>query len=182
MAEIWKYVSNTDKHYSVSNLGRVRSNGVVYIASNGYKDCVFHREPKILKQTKTNDGYLTVRINRTICLVHRLICREFVDNQCNKPFVNHKDGNKTNNCADNLEWVTAYENNIHAIRTGLRPSGEKCKNHKLTQAQVNEIRALHKPHTRGFGCKTLSKKYGVHHSVIQKILNGEKWKDYERDN
>ena len=51
--------------------------------------------------------------------VHRLVATAFHKNSQNKPMVNHKDGNKHNNAASNLEWVTAQENNRHAADTGL---------------------------------------------------------------
>lgn len=78
----------------------------------------------ILKPQKHNNGYLIVNIkipnkkSKTF-LVHRLIAETFIPNPENKPCVNHKDGNKLNNCVDNLEWVTYTENEIHAYKNDL---------------------------------------------------------------
>lgn len=55
-------------------------------------------------------------------LLHRIIAEAFVENEGNKPEVNHVDGNKENNCAENLEWVTRAENLQHAYDTGLMPN------------------------------------------------------------
>lgn len=51
--------------------------------------------------------------------IHRLLAITFITNPYNKPEVNHIDGNKQNNCLENLEWVTSSENSIHALETKL---------------------------------------------------------------
>lgn len=71
-----------------------------------------------LKQYDVN-GYKQVKIGYKHVYVHRLVAAAFIANPDRKPFVNHKDGNKSNNHVDNLEWVTAKENSHHALIAGL---------------------------------------------------------------
>lgn len=158
MQEIWKRFKDTD--YQVSNLGNVFS---VY---NG-------------KQLKPfmNDRYLVVDLFaytvRQRIAVHRMVAIAFIENPDNKEYVNHIDGNKLNNCVDNLEWVTASENSIHAVATGLSPIGEAKTLAKLTEKDVLEIQAAFEAGEKDF---VLAKKYGVTSGVISSIRLGKTWK------
>ena len=106
--EHWKVVEGTNGALEVSDLGRVKSN---------------LRDGRILKTQKDNKGYhrlrMTIKRERYAFKVHRLVAQAFIPNPDNKPQVNHIDGNKDNNAASNLEWVTSMENAQHAIKTGL---------------------------------------------------------------
>jgi hypothetical protein len=76
-------------------------------------------------QTIGGKGYLTVSIDGKHKYVHRLVAEYFIPNPLNLPQVNHKDGNKHNNCVENLEWCTSRENTHHAINV-LGQSPIKC--------------------------------------------------------
>ena len=113
--EIWKPIKGFEGLYEVSNMGRVRSLDREWETAPNH---LIHKKGQIIIQTKMYRGYLQVhlskaRVSKTF-RSHRLVAEAFVPNPYNKPHVNHKDGNKINNCADNLEWVTPSENQIHS--------------------------------------------------------------------
>ena len=103
--EIWRTVSGYPL-YSVSNLGRVRSD-------NPYS----HKEPLIMHPYPDKDGHMKVRLCKDGAVknffVHRLVAAAFIDNPLGLPIVNHKDENPANNCAENLKWCTARENTVY---------------------------------------------------------------------
>lgn len=110
MKEIYRSVPGYEDRYMVSNLGNVMS---LNYQNTGHA--------KVMKPVKHHLGYLLVHLGQNkIKMVHTLVADAFIPNPEGKQFVNHIDGNKSNNRVDNLEWVTSKENMNHAIRTGLR--------------------------------------------------------------
>lgn len=117
---IWKSVVGFEDRYEISNDGRVRSLDI-YVKCRGGKTRLCKGRNKPLY--RNNRGYVIVNLcrdNKTAySLVHRLVAEAFIPNPYNKPQVNHIDGDNTNNCVDNLEWVTDNENKAHsAISVG----------------------------------------------------------------
>lgn len=173
MKELWKDIAGYEGKYQISNLGRVRS----LLNSRGNK----REQPKILKTSIDRWGYLVLALckNSTgkMFKVHRLVAQAFLLNPENKPEVNHKDGNKLNNTALNLEWVTPKENIRHAFKTGLRKKGEESHRAKLTNEQVRQIRKEYIPCSRGFSTRALARKYNVSQSNIYLIIKNRAYKD-----
>ena len=124
-----------------------------------------------VKPQPNGKGYLRVHIAGKMYLVHRLVAEKYVPNPDNLPQVNHKDGDKTNNRADNLEWVSNLGNRSHAVKTGLQISGERCPWAKLTQKDVDYIRE----HTE-LSSRKIAVMFGVSDSLIRTIRRKEAWK------
>lgn len=95
--EIWKIIPDMDNRYSISNLGRLKSN----------------KRNKILTLNVNNRDY--IRKNITIgqkqynLIIHVLVAKMFVPNPDNKKYVKHKNNNRNINTAENLEWVNLKE-------------------------------------------------------------------------
>lgn len=127
-----------------------------------------------LKPQPNGKGYLRVVIGKQKRFVHRLVAEKFVPNPDNKPQVNHINGDKTDNRADNLEWVTNQENRNHAINNGLHLCGEKCSWSKLTEDDVIYIRSSDEPAT------SIAKRLGVSVSHVRAVRRGNGWKSVEK--
>lgn len=117
----WRDVPNYVGKYQVSSTGQVWSVPRVVRRLGGRDNPI---PGKLLTPNISSTGYVTVGLtdsdhHTTPVLVHRIVASAFIPNPSNKPQVNHIDGDKQNNCVDNLEWVTQFENNYHAYTTGL---------------------------------------------------------------
>lgn len=103
--EVWKDIPGFE-NYQISNYGNVKS---LNYGRTG--------KPKLLKPTVSGKGYLQVRLSKSgkpnALLVHRLVAMAFVQNLNNRKQINHKDENKFNNNADNLEWCDNQYNNTY---------------------------------------------------------------------
>lgn len=121
MVEQWKRIdiSNLKYEYKVSNLGQVKSEDMKSKTPTGYPAI---RKGRILKPRKDSAGYLRVSLPTTDkgyknFAVHRLVAQAFIPNPNNYPQVNHKDENRLNNMADNLEWCTQLYNNHYGTHS-----------------------------------------------------------------
>ena len=111
--ENWKNLKETDK-YSISNLGNFKNNKTGNLIIGDKNNFGYHRIAFVDNEGKT------IRKFR-----HRLVAEYFVENDENKPQVNHKNGKLEDNRAENLEWCTAKENVRHAYDVLKRtPNGE----------------------------------------------------------
>jgi len=177
-SEKWEYVDNFGGFFSVSNLGRVKSNKrYIYQKDKNGNTYRRHFDGKILRQccNVARGGYmyvgLQVQNKRKTCKVHRLVCQAFHPNPDNKSVVNHKDGDKSNNKANNLEWATHKENAQHALLKGLTT----CKyNATLTIEDVKAIRAYFND---GMSLPEITKLFTVSKATICRVVNYKIWAD-----
>lgn len=133
MNEVWKDIEGYEGLYQVSNLGRVKALEKTWIC--GWNNVTRHQEEKILKVNPNTKGYPSVCLSKnskTITYgIHILVARAFIPNPDNLPQVNHKDEDKTNNCADNLEWCTNKYNSNYGTRN--QRIGKKLTNSNLSK-------------------------------------------------
>lgn len=128
--EIWKKIDGFDSLYKISNLGIVKSLG------KGKSTNPYHNKENLIKTTYSKTGYEKIKLSkdgkRYFFHMHRLVALNFILNTENKREVNHINGNKSDNRACNLEWVTSSENQKHAFKLGLQTSkiGENNKQSK----------------------------------------------------
>jgi len=164
--EEWRPIADYDGMYEVSNLGRVRRTQDQY-------GRLVHR---FLRPDVSTHGYLRVCLSAHSSerrySIHRLVASAFVPAEAKKPQINHIDGIKTNNHADNLEWCTCRENNIHGRRLGLQGPQTRwvAPGAKLTEEQVEAIRAL--PHRNA---RIVGLQFGVGETAVGDIWAGRSW-------
>ena len=119
---------------------------------------------------KDNTGYMQVNIRKDkkkyYKRVHRLVAEAFISNPENLPMVNHKDGNKTNNNVDNLEWCTNSQNTQDGYNKGYYKSTYKVS-----------VKAIHKETGKELifrSIRQLSEDLRLNRKTVSNILNGTK--------
>lgn len=163
----------------VSDAGRIRRRGYSYEVSNNRWGGTHktNKPDKLLSHYVEKNGYPTVAVQingrRKKFSLHYLVARAFVPGYAPGLCVNHIDGNKVNNNAANLEWVTLAQNTRHAWETGLVDvRGDKSPARKLHSGQVRIIRRLLK---MGATCGQLATLCNVDTSTIVLIKKGKRW-------
>jgi len=174
--EEWKELAGTN--YEASSLGRIRSIERHLIRSNGRPHLV---KSKILKPATDESGYhrcgIIINSKLVTIKVHRAICTTF--NGTSELEVNHIDGNKKNNAAINLEWVTRSENLKHAFKIGLATPliGELNPTSKITETQaLLVIKML----SDGVGPLKIARELSISKNITKDISRGKTWKHLSR--
>lgn len=179
MKEIWKDIRGYKGLYRISSLGKVES--IERINYFPYKGVLRKRiiGGILLKQKINTYGYFCIALCKNGKMKHyilsNLIGKHFIPNPDNKFAINHKDGNKLNNNINNLEWLSVSENLKHAHRTGLIDNkGSKNPNHKLTEADILQIRKLFPP-AFDYTQVDIARIYNVNKGQISCIIKRKTW-------
>ena len=185
IVERWLPVVGFEQVYEVSDQGRVRRVGRAHISGKGRGGGV--RVGRILALCQIAGGYYAVNLWRhgkiKRRLIHALVMEAFVGLPPKDHEVNHRDGVKSHNDLDNLEYVTRSQNMIHAYAIGLREKGrdhplssrrgEEHPNSKLTLSMVAEIRRMRA--VPGSTLKSIANRMGVHWTTVARVANGRTW-------
>lgn len=176
MEEIWKDVVDYEGIYKVSNLGNIIScRRLRFLNGGSFYSKQFSKKTAVDKLGYVRVGLTKNGVKKLWCF-HRIIAFAFIPNTENKPFINHIDGNKSNNSVDNLEWCTASENRYHAFRTGLASKlGIKNNACKLTESQVLQIRKIHLENPETSLISTAIR-FGISKSLVSRINLRQSWK------
>lgn len=157
----WKLIKGFDGMYDISEFGKIKSR---------------FKGGRILKNYLSHNGYEFVRLYKNFKYknyrVNRLVAEYFIPNPENKPQVNHKDGNKSNNHVSNLEWCTASENIRHALKNGLSKLVKPKR--KLINCQVLMIRDYIKDGV--LNQYEIAEMFDVDQSTISNIKTGKIFK------
>lgn len=162
MEHVWKEI-NGYHSYMVSNYGEIVS--------------LCRNKKIILKQRTTKSGYKRVNLySNNICktfFTHTIVANAFIfnENPKIKLTVNHIDGNKLNNNAYNLEWISFEDNLKHAHLNGLMKYGESHGMCKLTNDDIIKIRHLYLNENERI--INLSKKFNISYNYTYKIVNNK---------
>lgn len=162
--EIWKEVKGFENDYEISNLGRLRTKERFV---KHYKGGVRKYKSELKKIRLNTKGYLRCNLKkdgkRYDFTIHRLVALSFLKEDKKRVFVNHKNGIKTDNRLENLEWCTQSENIEHAVKNRLIKT-------KLSDKEAMEIK------NSKLSNRKLGKIYNIDSTIVWRIKNGKAYK------
>lgn len=174
MIEEWRPVPEWEDFYEVSNQGRVRTKQRLTTCSDGR---VLPIPLRVRKTPIGKRGYPVVSLRACGCKfklvpVHVLVAKAFLGPRPPKNEVRHKDGVKTNNHVDNLEWGTTSDNQNDRAKHGTSNRGERCGTSVLKEHDVRSIRELR---SAGLTQRAIAEEFGISREHVRDIILGKKW-------
>lgn len=153
--------------YSISNFGNVKNNKTGHIisqrkAANGYMRVNLRYGDRKYEKPKTRS-------------THRLVAEHFLNKVDGKDYVNHRDLDKTNNKVDNLEWVTAKENSVHAYKNDKNYANKCLDNLKISHERSKKLIDVYKGGKyigRFKGKKAVSQALKINEKTVYNGLKG----------
>lgn len=172
--EEWRDITGYEGLYQVSNIGRVKS---LDRMTNGKSGSLRMVKGRLRSPSKSGWGYLAVLLvdktgNHTQHAIHKLVAESFLNNNENLPQVNHRNGIKTCNKVDNLEWITPSGNTQHAYDTGLAVGvlGEQNGKCSISDEDCIEIMRLYK--TGSYYQRELAEIFDISRGHVSAIVRG----------
>ncbi len=152
----------------------ISTNGVIYSKARiiKRKKGSYLAKGRTLKTKKTPTGYIAINLFKDkksfTRYIHRLVAETFIPNPEGKREVNHKDGIKNNNKAENLEWVTKSENMQHCFLTGLQES-------LLTRLSFEDVTKIKKMRKLKIKLRVIARKFNISISSVSLITRDKRW-------
>jgi len=174
--ETWAFLPDTDKKYSVSSFGRVKS----HVSSQ--KGVL--RKLGADKKTGSLKVELSVGKKKSKVMVHRLVAEVFVENNdpINKDMVIHIDGNKANNHAENLKWIDKEEwREYNRKRFRMEDNKEVPIKRGNTHLNMESARLIRKLASEGVQTTKLAKLFRITPMQVLRIRKNECWKEDENE-
>lgn len=170
--EIWKTIPSLEGHYEASSLGRIRR---IKQGSGTHAGKILACGSRIGQGAYPafTSSANKVQTKRS---VHRAVCEAFHGFPKDGQECNHIDGNKNNNRPENLEWCSHNENQKHAAKHGLMPTGTRNGGSRLTAEKVRNIRSMLR---EGMTTGDISRTLGTNQQAIWAISAGKTWKYIE---
>ena len=184
--EEWRDIQGYEGMYQVSSYGNVKRVAHDIEFERQGKICVRHLDERMFSLPKPGkEGYLSIQLTKDgkgkDYLVHRLVALAFIPQIEGKPQVNHKDGNKQNNYVENLEWMDAREQQLHAWSIGLIPESHRAEIGEQARLRNTGVKFSDEHKKRISESLKKHRRTPEHRKHISESLKGRKVSDEEKE-